>query len=204
MRKIFLSVFVIILATVGAAHAALDKEVATCAAKAGDLERLECYDKLARRHKLDVPTLAPAPTTGVGKWSVRDERNPIDDTRTVSLSLIADSGASKWDKPVVLFVRCQSNETDMFIVWNDYLGMGTSRVTARVGSARAETKSWLNSTDNQATFYPSSVIGYVKKMMASPSFVAQVTPYNESPVTVTFDLTGMSNALAPLRETCKW
>lgn len=186
------------------AYGALDKEVAACAAKKGDLERLECYDALARQNKLDAPVVSSTPLAGVGKWVTRDTRNPIDDTRTVSLLLLADTGASKWNKPVSLFIRCQSNKTEMYIVWNDFLGMDTATVITRIGSLKAETKSWGNSTDNQASFYPGSPVGMIKTMMQHETFVAQVTPYNESPVTATFDIKGLSNAIAPLREACKW
>lgn len=186
------------------ALADIQKGVAACAAKKGELDRLACYDGLARENKLDAPVPLSTAPDGVGKWLVRDTRNPIDDTRTVSLTLFSDSGQSKWNKKVTLHVRCQSNKTELYIDWSDYLGRDGTPVTWRVGSAKARTRSWGNSTDNQATFYPGSPIGLIKEMMGGESFVAQTTPYNENPVTAMFDTRGLAKAIAPLRETCNW
>ncbi|XPP91702.1 hypothetical protein ACN08N_17410 [Photobacterium leiognathi subsp. mandapamensis] len=41
-------------------------------------------------------------------------------------------------------------------------------------------------------------------MESSNKLIAQITPYNENPLTAIFDTKGLSNALAPLRETCNW
>jgi type VI secretion system protein VasI len=40
--------------------------------------------------------------------------------------------------------------------------------------------------------------------MDADNLVAQITPYNESPVTAIFDTSGLENAIKPLRETCNW
>ena len=41
-------------------------------------------------------------------------------------------------------------------------------------------------------------------MLTSTKLVAQVTPYNESPVTAIFNTAGLENAIKPLREICSW
>ncbi|ENG76194.1 hypothetical protein ECP03052938_5043 [Escherichia coli p0305293.8] len=33
---------------------------------------------------------------------------------------------------------------------------------------------------------------------------AKITPYNESPVSATFNLNGLSTTLKPLQEACNW
>ena len=184
-------------------QASIDKEVAICAVKEGDLARLACYDEIAKKYGLSGPQVQPTKLSGTGKWRVSAETNPIDDSKTVSLVLISDSGRSKWGKPVAIIIRCMSNKTELYINWNDYLGSSASVLT-RIGKNRAVTKNWSLSTDSQATFYPTGTINFIKEMMDSNKLVAQVTPYNESPVTAIFDTTGLSNAIKPLRETCSW
>jgi len=187
-----------------AAVASLEKEIASCAAKAGDLDRLSCYDRVSGKRGLDGPQAEPTNISGKGKWQVSAEKNPVDDSKTVVLALKADSGKSKFGKPVTLIARCKSNKTELYITWNDYLGRN-GEVLTRIGSEDAVTKDWNLSTDSQATFHPDrGTIGFLKWMMSADKFVAQITPYNESPVTAIFDTAGMDNAMKPLRETCEW
>lgn len=187
----------------GAVSAAIDdKEYARCASIEGDLERLECFDNLAREKKLDGKQAQPLSISGKGKWDVHVEVNPIDDSKTVFLTLKADEGKSKWKRPIYLTARCLSNKTEVYINWDDYLGRKVS-MTTRVGNKKAVTSRWGVSSDGKAAFHHKP-IGLLKDMMEHNKFVAQVTPYNDSPVTAIFDISGLSNAIAPLRETCNW
>lgn len=186
------------------ASADLKKDIAVCAAKSGELERLACYDGIAKRNKLDGPQGKTTVASGGGKWVVTDKVNPVDDSRTVTMVLPADSGKSKWGRPVVLIARCMSNSTEVFINWGDYLG-SEADVLTRIGKNDAVTRRWSLSTDSQATFYPENGdIAFLKKIMEADSLVAQVTPYNESPTTAIFDTVGLEDAIKPLRETCHW
>lgn len=185
------------------AHADVtDKDIAICAAKEGDLTRLECYDELARRNGLDGPQRQDTHIEEKGEWIVRVETNPIDDSNTVYLSLFSDTGKNRWGHSPVLTLRCQSNKTELYINWNDYLGR-KANVLTRVGENKAMTQNWGLSTDSKATFHPKA-ISFIKDMMKSGKMVAQITPYNESPVTAIFNTQGLDNAIQPLRETCNW
>lgn len=179
-----------------------EKEYAKCAVIEGDLSRLECFDNLAKTKKLDGRQVQPTSIEGKGKWEVNVDVNPIDDSKTVTLILNADSGTSKWNRPVFLVARCKSNTTEFYIGWNDYLGREADVLT-RVGDNKATTKRWGMSTDSKATFHDKPIV-FLKEMLTANKLVAQVTPYNESPVTAIFDTSGMQNAIKPLRETCNW
>ena len=39
------------------------------------------------------------------------------------------------------------------------------------------------------------MVAFIRELMAADRFVAQVTPYNESPVTAVFELTGLPTAV---------
>jgi type VI secretion system protein VasI len=179
-----------------------DKEYAKCASIDGDLSRLECFDSLAKDKNLDGRQVQPTSITGKGKWEVITDVNPIDDSKTVTLMLNASSGANRYKQPVFLIARCKSNETDLYIGWNDYLG-SEANVLTRVGDNKAITTKWSMSTDSKATFHTAS-IPFLKEMLGSNKLIAQITPYNESPVTAIFNTTGLENAIKPLRETCGW
>ena len=179
-----------------------DKEYARCAVIEGDLARLECFDNLATAKNLDGRQVQPTSITGKGKWRISVDVNPIDDSKTVTLVLDADSGKNRWGNAVFLVARCKSNITDLYIGWNDYLG-SEADVLTRVGNNKAVTQRWSVSTDKKATFHRKP-IPFLKEILISPKLVAQVTPYNESPVTAVFNTAGLDNAIKPLRETCSW
>lgn len=180
-----------------------------CSSIKANMARLHCYDKLANPNGKQAtppprPSAQPARhSVEKGKWEVKIDKNPVDDSQTVTLALVADEGKSSFQQPVVLLIRCKSNTTELFISWNDYLG-NEAEVLTRVGTAPASTMTWSLSTDSQATFYPRSPITFIKSFMGADRLVAQVTPYNESPVTAIFDLKGLTGAIAPLRKTCNW
>ena len=188
------------------------RDIARCAVIDGMLERLQCYDDLAKALDLDgpQPVAAGVDAPAIGKWDVDRTTNPLDDSQTVVLALDADQGSDRWGNAVTMIIRCQSNRTEMYIAWRDYLGNDGDyrneykRVTIRVGDASATTQNWSLSTDSKATFAPGAPIELIREMARTDTFVAQVTPYNESPVTAIFDLTGMADALEPVMEVCGW
>jgi len=195
--------FIFFVAVTAAVTDDLNKAIAACASVKGDLARLSCYDSLARARGLSQPEAPPIAIEGNGKWLVSAKQNPVDDTKTVTLILSADSGQSTIGKPVSLILRCESKKTEAYISWNNYLG-SEADVLTRIGNAPAVSKNWGLSTDSQATFYPGNHIAFIKSLLQADRLVAQVTPYDESPVTAVFDLAGLSNAIKPLQETCGW
>ena len=183
------------------AQADLRVRVGRCSAKAGDLERLACYDPLA--HTLGFGrTAVSVRTAGSGRWRTDRERNPLDDTPTITLTLAATTGRSRFGEPARLFIRCRSHEVEIFIDWASYLGMDETQVTSRIGAEDAASEAWSNSTNNQATFYQGDKLALVRRLAAASRFVAQVTPYAESPVTAVFDVGGLQPALTAFRQAC--
>jgi len=179
-----------------------DKEVAKCAAVKGELARLDCFDRLAKDNNLIGKKTQQSNIEGKGQWHVKTQINPVDDSSTVILYLEAESGKGILDDTVSLIVRCQSNKTDLYINWYSYLG-NEARVLTRIGDANAQTSLWDVSPDKKGSFRKGP-IGFLKEMMKASRLVAQITPYNENPITAVFDTTGLSSAIKPLRETCSW
>lgn len=184
------------------ASALTDKEVAGCAAIDGDLSRLQCYDNLAKKHKLAGPQPSEDTPKGKGGWYVHSTTNPLDDSKTVVLRIASTSGSNQYGRPVTLLLRCHSNQTDAFLNWDSYLGSDAD-VTTRIGSSTAKTAAWDISTDKKASFHPQP-IPFIKEMMKADKVAFQVTPYSSSPITAIFDTTGLEESIKPLRETCGW
>jgi len=177
-------------------------DLAKCAAITGELARLECYDGLSKTFKLSPQPLLPKPSEESGKWKSYSKTNPIDDSTTVIVSLEADTGTNDRGEKTSLVIRCKSNETDLLVNWDDYLGRD-AYVLSRVGNNKAKTQTWSITTDSKGAFHPSP-IAFIKELLTADKLVTQITPYNESPVTSVFSTAGLSNAIKPIRDTCKW
>ena len=177
----------------------LVKEIAKCAAIEGDLERLEAYDNLAQSLGVAYPKVTHPDIKGTGKWTFSKEINPVDDTITITFILDSDSGKSIYGETIYLVLRYRSKKTEAYISWNSYLG-NEAYVLTRIGTEKAITQLWSMATNNQSTFYPKDDIGFIRKLMNVDRFVAQVTPYSESPITAVFDVRGLRDAVEQFDE----
>lgn len=178
-----------------------------CAAIAADASRLACYDQIAQTYPLSESTTADTQTVGTGKWTVDKKTNPMDDSKTVHISLVAASGNSKYGKPIMLVAHCDSKKkekTEMYINWQVYLGSGSeTKVTLRIGANDATTSKWSTSSDRQRTV-SYSPISTLKEMLMVDRVVAQVTPFNQDPYTAIFNVSGLEEATKSLQEACVW
>ncbi len=186
------------------AFAGTKERIAKCAANDSDASRLICYDNLAKSLGVDKPKTKI--TVGKGKWRIREDKSPIDDSVNVYLSVSANETVTSGYKTVkpIIYVRCAENKTNIFLVWDLYLGIDETRMLTRFDKEKPETRTWSISTDYKAVFVRSSDISFAKKMMKHDKLLAQITPYGESPVMATFDIRGLSEAIKPLRKACHW
>jgi type VI secretion system protein VasI len=98
----------------------------------------------------------------------------------------------------------REKKTEVFINWDVYLGLEETSMLYRFDKQKAVERSWSISTDTKAVFYSGRDIDFVKAMTKADKMFARITPYNESPVSVTFDLAGLNSALKPLQQACGW
>lgn len=170
-----------------------------------------CYSKTESVEAPVASSAPPAQEAEPSNWVTSEDINPVDDTRTRRAFLLADEGTSSTGDAISLTIRCQSNETELYVNWNDYLGDDShdvyddwKNVTVRVGAAEAATQQWTISTDSNATFAPDSPVALIRRMLKTDRIVFQTTPYNENPVTAVFKLKGMEKAVAPIAQGCGW
>ena len=137
------------------------------------------------------------------KWEVSKKVNPIDDTTTIIFALESDSGKSVYGEPIYLLLRYKSKKTEAYINWNSYLGSEKTWVLTRIGKQKAVKWPCSISTDGKAAFYPIGIV-FILELMKVDSLVAQVIPYNESPITAVFDVRGLKNAVEPYQNILHW
>jgi hypothetical protein len=79
-------------------------------------QRLACYDEIANK-------LNPPKVSTLNSWNVETDINPIDDSKTVYVTNNSVAGGSRYGETITLYLRCQSGEVEVFIDWDDYLGL---------------------------------------------------------------------------------
>jgi type VI secretion system protein VasI len=197
-RFLFLSIFSL------NAFSEVKIDIAKCAVKETDAARLICYDSLAKSLGVDGPEIKS--TSGSGKWHSREEKSRIDDSVNVHLVFFSNEPVKSGYKTVkpTLHVMCVENQTNVYISWELYLGLEETQMLTRFDKEKAKTTAWSLSTDNKAVFYRGSAVEFAKNIMQHQSLLLQITPYGESPVMATFDVSGLTEAIKPLRQACQW
>jgi type VI secretion system protein VasI len=179
--------------------------MAGCAAITASQERLACYDAIAGKIAPGARQTSPT-VEGSGKWNMRTEMSPVDDSMNVFLRLEAeDTIATRFGqetKPIMI-IRCKENETDVLILWENYLGLDDTEVLIRLDKEPAKETRWDLSTDNSATFHRNP-IPFIREMLKRETLLARTTPYSENPATTTFDIRGLAAVIGKVQEACHW
>lgn len=178
-----------------------------CAAMDDSAKRLLCYDALFRIGRVVTPSAPSA-----RNWSVRTDTSRIDDSRSVFLSTGAldpymdDYGTQR---APILTVRCMENTTSLIINFDgDY--MSDSRywgpVLLRVDDHPASEHDMQVSTDNHALglWRGGAAIPAIKSLLGGERLLVRATPVSSSAITVEFNISGLDQVIAPLREACGW
>lgn len=182
-------------------------ELAECQSEVNGTKRLACYDKIFPQDKPDDTESMAEQAVNHGKWQTSVTTSPVDDTNNVVLSLPSnDYIRTPFGETVAptIYVACREKKTEVFINWDVYLGLEQTNMLYRLDKQKAVEKNWSISTDTKAVFYKGSDIDFVRTLAKADKMFARITPYNESPVSATFDLSGLSDALKPLQKACGW
>ncbi|MAT45171.1 MAG: hypothetical protein CL609_22820 [Anaerolineaceae bacterium] len=163
--------------------------------------------------KTITPTKTTRPTKTTdpeGKWFTYMGKSSFDDSTSVDLELKANTGVSGWPNNSYtprLHVRCLEGKKEVYIDVGmsfdvEYGLYGRATVRIRFDSNEAFELIGTQSTDGEALFfdYPNNLID---KMLVSEKMTFGFTPFNSSPVSTTFDLFGLAEAIKPLNSACK-
>ncbi|QKV20190.1 type VI secretion system-associated protein TagO [Oricola thermophila] len=179
-----------------------------CISIANDLDRLACYDREAGRTP-KRERITPA----IENWDVTKETSKLTDHVNVFLSVksqgVVNCGWNNGDH-IRLLVRCVENTTALIfhtgchMTSSDYNDYGN--ITYRLDSDKAQTVRGYESTNNRSLglWTGSRSIPVIKQMFGKSVMVVRMTPFGENPFTATFNITGLEEAIAPLREACHW
>lgn len=148
------------------------------------------------------------------KWQAKEDRSPMDDSRTVILALDSDEaieGPIGSNKPT-LIVRCKEGNTQVYVA----TGMAASieedidggptvnhKVRVRLDNGNPGLEYWYESTDHKALFTTDGV-EYAKQLAAAHTFTFEFTPFDGSPQVARFDVWGLRDHLNKVADACNW
>jgi hypothetical protein len=134
---------------------------------------------------------APANRAPAG-WDYRQEQSPIDDSTTHVLRHASAEVVGSFDKePAGLIIRQKEGRREVYITWPSFIGSRSVPVTVRFDKDEAVTDDWNCSTDGRAAFSPFPFADFWGMVKDSRKLTIRLTPYGESPKTVTFDLSNI-------------
>jgi type VI secretion system protein VasI len=177
-------------------------DIQTCGKIDDDLSRLACFDALHARVQ-GAPSVSP-PVKGVGLWEVSTGRSIIDDSTSVTALLTASQPVGtgyKKSSPTVV-ARCKEGDLDFYIVWGMFIGSSEHQVTMRLDADDARIDTWSVSTDHKATFYSGKVTVLFEALTKTKKLVVRTTPFGESPVMTSFDISGFANVRPAILKAC--
>jgi len=172
-----------------------------------DSSRLKCYDSIYR-----PSSITASQTQLTGKWQVRSEISPIDDSTKVFVSLTGNDGIVNrfgQKENMSIYIACRENTTSLYIYFGGNFmsdNQGAGRITYRVDNNTAKKKSFTESNNNEALglWNGGSSIPFIKSLFGGNRLYVQATPYNENAISDFFSITGLEEAIKPLREACNW
>ncbi len=182
-------------------------DLGACVSIKSDGERLSCYDAIAK----GAAPPAADPAKAGSAWEVEITKSPIDDSTNVFLTTVSEEsfpgrfGGARQE--AFLMVRCMEKATASYVIWGDtFIGVDSTMMQHRIDDEKAKTETVSISTDHKATGHWSGgrAIPFIKTMFGKKKMLVRVTPHSESPVTVTFDISGLEQVIKPLRQSCKW
>ena len=145
--------------------------------------------------------LIAAPFAWGGEWTL-DAAGP--GISQYAANTIKDESWSKDVTPRMQFA-CGGGGVVASIDWQRFISSFNTEVGFKVDGGKFTWLKWKVDSSERVTVSPSA--SDTQKLLdaigGGSELLVEVTPYSESPVTVTFDLQGLGDSLEQLRATCQ-
>lgn len=152
-----------------------------------------------------APSTPPVSSVGTGAWDVRPiEVDPLTDDRSAIVYLAAGSGTMYSGAPITLMITCTGGSTDLSVDWGWTLAPDELiDVATRIGDGEVTTDGWFN-VGRVATAYGGAETAFIKSLFGETQLALRLTTPESYEITAVFDISGIENAVAYVRETCGW
>ncbi|WP_411753632.1 type VI secretion system-associated protein TagO [Serratia sp. (in: enterobacteria)] len=179
-----------------------------CKVIADSGSRLECFD--SQKNTLsddDDANDITDPLGETGKWRINKIRSETDGYWNVYISLQSNTPfkgrLGDFFYPS-LNIYCDERETELYINWGFLVSSNDLPVSFVVDKQKIESEQWVISDDYMSTFYPRNVMNFIDRLIQASTFYASVSTVGEDSATANFNLSGLSEAIKPLRGACGW
>ena len=123
--------------------------------------------------------------------------------RRAQASLIAESGTVWYGDPYTLTIACADGGTQLTVTWLWQLGPERLiDVATRIGDGEVTTEPWFN--DGQVTGYGRADRAFIESLFGETRLALEVKVPDAGVASAEFDITGIENAVANVREACAW
>lgn len=142
------------------------------------------------------------------EWFAEEEPSELDGHLDVRLSVFADDavyGDRGQRGHPVLFAACTSDVTSLEVDWGIEMGPDAADATLRLDDGDAVPQPFAAGADGRTQILaPGSAAIPVLRQMLGHDRLALSADGESGPVEASFDITGLDQAIAPLRRACGW
>jgi hypothetical protein len=165
---------------------------------------------VAPKPRLSARATVPPPSTATQKWTGENRAAWVGNRpHTAAFELAAENTVAIWlnhFRPM-LVVRCVSNATDVFVFTGSAIKIEPETedhtVTIRFDDEPGLTERWPDSADHDALFAHDGA-AFVQRLNRARTLRFGYTPHNAAPVTAEFQVSGLSELMAPAAKECGW
>ena len=156
------------------------------------------------RQLLPVLAFTVTPAVSYAEWVFEsgEYETLLQDSRTA----IKDEYATRDVVPRLEF-RCTQGDATVIarIDWRRFISSFSTEVGFKVGDAGFTWLKWKVDGSEKVTYSPSGddTAKLIGLLGHAGELIVEVSPYSEGPVTVSYDLAGLDQALEDLRERCR-
>ena len=203
MKKLILACGLLVAINVHASEDCIDIKT--------DSKRLACYDSA---YMPTVTNTTDGDEVSKGSWVTSIEESAKNDQTNAFMMLDSENTfIGRWGRSEqhgTLSIQCRENSTQLYfnlggehLVSSEYNSYGD--VGYRIDDQKLSKWSMVESTNNEALgLWNGSGIPQLKKLIEGTKLQVWITPYSENEKHLTFDLTGIDDAIKDVRANCNW
>jgi hypothetical protein len=154
-----------------------------------------------------TPAALSTSASGNHTWTLSEKTNEMDGTKRSLLMLESQGEVQGFigSNAAYLVIKCEKGKAETYVsvhtqIQHEY-GSEEYGVRLKFDDAAPIRQHWSASTDGTALFSPSPA-KFVKELEGANVFLFEFTPFEKTATAVRFNVSGLSERLAPISESC--